>query len=79
MDLHTFSIVAHCPQEGSFGAAASWARPNVGSLVPFVSLKGAIATQARVNTDLGRKGLAGLSDWFRGRKGHAQGKVVITL
>jgi uncharacterized Ntn-hydrolase superfamily protein len=58
MDLHTFSIVARCPKEGSFGVAVATARPNVGSLVPFVSLKGAIATQARVNTDLGRQGLA---------------------
>ena len=79
MDLHTLSIVAHCPQEGSFGVAVSLARPNVGSLVPFVSLKGAIATQARVNTDLGRKGLADLSDWSRGRKGHTRGRVVITM
>jgi len=30
----------------------------VGSLVPFVSLNGAIATQARVNTELGRQGIA---------------------
>ncbi|MGQ9598488.1 MAG: DUF1028 domain-containing protein [Anaerolineae bacterium] len=58
IELHTFSIAAHCRQEGSFGVAVSTARPNVGSLVPFVSLKGAIATQARVNPDLGRQGLA---------------------
>jgi uncharacterized Ntn-hydrolase superfamily protein len=58
MDLHTFSIAARSPQEGSFGVAVSTARPCVGTLVPFVSLKGAIATQARVNTDLGRQGLA---------------------
>ena len=58
IDLHTFSIVARCPKEGSFGVAVATARPNVGSLVPFVSLQGAIATQARVNTDLGRQGLA---------------------
>ncbi|HEY64149.1 MAG TPA: DUF1028 domain-containing protein [Caldilineae bacterium] len=58
MDLHTFSIAAYCPEEGSFGVAVSTARPNVGSLVPFVGLEGAIATQARVNTDLGRHGLA---------------------
>ena len=58
MELHTFSIAAHDPREGSFGVAVSTARPNVGSLVPFVSLDGAIATQARVNTELGRQGLA---------------------
>lgn len=39
------------------GVAVSTARPNVGSLVPFVSRRGAIATQGRVNTDLGRQGL----------------------
>lgn len=58
MDVHTFSFVARCSEEGSFGVAVATARPNVGSLVPFASLEGAIATQARVNTDLGRKGLA---------------------
>jgi uncharacterized Ntn-hydrolase superfamily protein len=58
MDLHTFSIVARHPEGSSFGVAVSTARPCVGSLVPFVSLEGAIATQARVNTDLGRQGLA---------------------
>ncbi|MEZ4631575.1 MAG: DUF1028 domain-containing protein [Deinococcales bacterium] len=57
IDLNTFSIAA-TDGLGSFGVAVSTARPNVGSLVPFVSLKGAVATQARVNTDLGRHGLA---------------------
>lgn len=58
IDLHTFSIVARDPGTGAFGVAVSTARPNVGSLVPFVSRRGAIATQGRVNTDLGRRGLA---------------------
>lgn len=58
MYLNTFSITARSSDQTSFGVAVSTARPNVGSLVPFVSLHGAIATQARVNTDLGRKGLA---------------------
>ena len=58
MELHTFSIVARDRAAGEFGVAVATARPNVGSLVPFVSLAGAIATQARVNTDLGRHGLA---------------------
>jgi uncharacterized Ntn-hydrolase superfamily protein len=57
IDLHTFSIVAHDPRAGAFGVAVSTARPNVGSLVPFVSRRGAIATQGRVNTDLGYQGL----------------------
>ncbi len=58
IELHTFSIAARDPHTGDFGVAVSTARPNVGSLVPFVSRRGAIATQARVNTDLGRLGLA---------------------
>jgi uncharacterized Ntn-hydrolase superfamily protein len=58
LELATFSIAARDPKRGSFGVAVATARPNVGSLVPFVSLKGAIATQARVNTDFGRRGLA---------------------
>lgn len=58
IDLHTFSIVARDPLTGAFGVAVATARPNVGSLVPFACRRGAIATQARVNTDLGRQGLA---------------------
>ncbi len=61
MELNTFSIVARSIDGQSFGVAVSTARPVVGSLVPFVSLRGAIATQARVNTDLGRKGLKMIS------------------
>jgi len=57
-DLHTFSIAARDSRTGAFGVAVATARPNVGSLVPFASRRGAIATQARVNTDLGRQGLA---------------------
>jgi uncharacterized Ntn-hydrolase superfamily protein len=58
LDLHTFSIVARDPDAPGFGVAVATARPAVGSLVPFVSLQGGIATQARVSTDLGRRGLA---------------------
>ncbi len=58
MDLHTFSIAARDPRAGAFGVAVATARPAVGALVPWVSARGAIATQARVNTDLGRHGLA---------------------
>ena len=58
IDLHTFSIAARDPRTADFGVAVSTARPNVGSLVPFVSRRGAIATQARVNTELGRQGLS---------------------
>jgi uncharacterized Ntn-hydrolase superfamily protein len=55
--LATFSVVAR-GAHGDVGVAVATARPNVGSLVPWVSRHGAIATQARVDTDLGRAGLA---------------------
>ena len=58
IDFHTFSITARDRETGAFGVAVATARPNVGSLVPWVSPRGGIATQARVNTDLGRQGLA---------------------
>jgi uncharacterized Ntn-hydrolase superfamily protein len=56
--LHTFSVVARDDAVGAFGVAVATARPAVGALVPFVSLAGGIATQARVNTDIGRHGIA---------------------
>lgn len=56
IDLNTFSIAARDPETGAFGVAVATARPTVGSLVPWVSPRGAIATQARVNTELGRQG-----------------------
>ncbi len=58
LDLHTFSIVARDSAVGAFGVAVATARPAVGALVPFVALCGGIATQARVNTDIGRRGIA---------------------
>jgi len=58
VELHTFSIAARDRETGAFGVAVAAARPNVGSLVPWVSARGAIATQARVNTELGRQGVA---------------------
>jgi uncharacterized Ntn-hydrolase superfamily protein len=58
VDLHTFSIAARDAGTGDTGVAVATARPAVGTLVPWVSRRGAIATQARVNTDLGRQGLA---------------------
>ncbi|HEV8674403.1 MAG TPA: DUF1028 domain-containing protein [Methylomirabilota bacterium] len=51
-------MAARCPRTGDFGVAVATARPAVGALVPWVSRRAAIATQARVNTDLGRHGLA---------------------
>ena len=62
LDLHTFSIVAHDAAVGAFGVAVATARPAVGALVPFVSLSGGIATQARVNTEIGRQGIALLDE-----------------
>lgn len=58
IDLHTFSVVARDNATGGFGVAVATARPAVGALVPFASLCGAIATQARVNTEIGRQGIA---------------------
>jgi uncharacterized Ntn-hydrolase superfamily protein len=58
IELHTFSVVARDAATGDLGVAVATARPNVGSLVPWASRRGAIATQARVNTDLARQGLA---------------------
>ena len=46
IELNTFSIVAREGETGAFGVAVATARPSVGSLVPWVSLKGAVATQA---------------------------------
>jgi uncharacterized Ntn-hydrolase superfamily protein len=56
LELATFSIVGRAG--GAFGVAVATARPVVGALVPFVGPCGAIATQARVNTELGRRGMA---------------------
>jgi uncharacterized Ntn-hydrolase superfamily protein len=58
VQLATFSIAARDPLTGDFGVAVATARPAVGALVPWVSRRAALATQARVNTDLGRQGLA---------------------
>ncbi|MCC5807285.1 MAG: DUF1028 domain-containing protein [Opitutales bacterium] len=54
----TFSLIAHCPESGQFGVAATTAVPAVGKLVahawPGI---GAVATQARVNPYLGIDGI----------------------
>jgi uncharacterized Ntn-hydrolase superfamily protein len=55
--FNTFSIVARCPRTGDFGVAVTTARPAVGAVVPWVSRRGAIASQARTNTNLGRSGI----------------------
>jgi uncharacterized Ntn-hydrolase superfamily protein len=58
VQLATFSIAARDADTGDLGVAVATARPAVGALVPWVSRRAALATQARVNTDLGRQGLA---------------------
>lgn len=65
----TFSI---CVREGyededgtdqtRFGVAVTTRLPGVGTLCPFASENGAIATQSLVNVDLGRKGIEYLDD-----------------
>ena len=62
IELNTFSIAARDGETGAFGVAVATARPTVGSLVPWVSLRGAVATQARVNAELGRQGLLLLAE-----------------
>lgn len=60
----TFSICVHEPYEGDdgddhhrFGVAVTTRLPGVGTLCPFVSEHGAVATQSLVNVELGRKGI----------------------
>lgn len=45
-----------------FGVAVTTRLPAVGTLCPFVNEHGAIATQSRVNVDLGRRGINYLAD-----------------
>jgi uncharacterized Ntn-hydrolase superfamily protein len=65
----TFSICVHEAYEtpdgeahDRFGVAVTTRLPGVGTLCPFVSENGAIATQSLVNVDLGRDGLRYLED-----------------
>ncbi|GAB6879393.1 DUF1028 domain-containing protein [Halorubrum gandharaense] len=65
----TFSI---CVREGytdeggdrqtRYGVAVTTRLPGVGTLCPFASADGAVATQSLVNVELGRKGLEYLAD-----------------
>lgn len=58
MKFGTFSIVARCRKTGDFGVATTTAIPCVGAMLPFAEEGvGAIATQARVNINLGYQGL----------------------
>lgn len=45
-----------------FGVAVTTRLPAVGTLCPFANEHGAVATQSRVNIDLGRKGVEYLAD-----------------
>jgi uncharacterized Ntn-hydrolase superfamily protein len=64
----TFSICVHeaYTEDGTdhdrFGVAVTTRLPGVGTLCPFASENGAVATQSLVNVDLGRRGVAYLDD-----------------
>ena len=65
----TFSICVREPYESDdgtehlrFGVAVTTRLPTVGTLCPFVSENGAVATQSLVNVELGRKGVQYLDD-----------------
>lgn len=65
----TFSICvreAYTDESGEerlrFGVAVTTRLPGVGTLCPFASENGAVATQSLVNVDLGRDGIALLDD-----------------
>jgi len=65
----TFSICVHEPYElddGTehvrFGVAVTTRLPCVGTLCPFASENGAVATQSLVNVDLGRMGIRYIDD-----------------
>ena len=65
----TFSICVHeryedddGDEQDRFGVAVTTRLPAVGTLCPFASENGAIATQSLVNVDLGRDGIAYVDD-----------------
>ncbi|TYL38257.1 DUF1028 domain-containing protein [Natronococcus pandeyae] len=65
----TFSICVHETYEtpdgethDRFGVAVTTRLPGVGTLCPFASENGAIATQSLVNVDLGRRGIEYVDD-----------------
>ncbi len=64
----TFSICVREPYEADgaehlrFGVAVTTRLPAVGTLCPFASENGAVATQSLVNVDLGRRGIEYLDD-----------------
>ena len=65
----TFSICVreeYTDEDGTdqtrFGVAVTTRLPGVGTLCPFASENGAVATQSLVNVDLGRKGIEYIDD-----------------
>ncbi len=63
MPVTTFSIVAHCPDEGAWGVAVASKFPAVGALVPWARAGvGAVATQAYAKFGFGQAGLAMMGD-----------------
>jgi uncharacterized Ntn-hydrolase superfamily protein len=65
----TFSICVREEYEGDdgeeqtrFGVAVTTRLPAVGTLCPFASENGAVATQSLVNVELGEKGVEYLDD-----------------
>jgi uncharacterized Ntn-hydrolase superfamily protein len=53
----TFSIVAWLPETGELGVGVATCKPAIGGRVPFVSLAGAVASQAVSNAWLGAAAL----------------------
>ncbi len=51
-----------CDEQRRFGVAVTTRLPAVGTLCPFASENGAVATQSLVNVELGRKGIRYLDD-----------------
>ena len=63
MYIHTFSIVAHCPEEDAWGVAVSSKFPAVGVVVPWAKAGvGAVATQSYAKMSFGPDGLALMSE-----------------
>src|SRR5262245_40398008 len=58
IDFHMFSIAASDRETTAFAVSVATAIPNVGRLVPCISPRGTIATQARLIAVMGRLCLA---------------------
>ena len=63
MSIHTFSIVAHCPDENAWGVAVASKFPAVGAVVPWARAGvGAVATQSYAKLGFGPDGLTLMSE-----------------